>query len=82
MYTLLIILGIYLISVLTTHFFLYIDWIKEDPLGHTIGDFYSFHNKNYSGIFFLVWCPTVNTIVLLIEIIARIGRLFSNIEIK
>lgn len=82
MYTFLIVLGIYLITVICVHLFLYIDWIKEDPQGHTIGDFYSYHIKNYPGIFFLVWCPILNTVGLLIEIILNIGHLFSGIKIK
>ncbi len=83
MYTFLVILGIYLIGVVYLHTSLYFDWIEEDKCGSTIGDLYSFYiDQDDDYVFFLIWFPIVNTIVLIIQIFLDIGSLFSKIKIR
>lgn len=82
----LIILGIYLITLLIIFIGSYIDWISDkNSKGTTLNDFYYWMagnpvsaEVNYFFVF-LLWCPFINTVVAIFELLFELFNLFGRL---
>lgn len=69
---LLITVLIYLISVTILHIIAYIYWFYKDSKGSTLADMYNYICEKVEISFIVAWIPFVNTLLIVVSIIAII----------